>query len=212
MTKELKKINSKNNGLTKKNLLFIQEYLVDLNGKQAAIRAGYEPKHADTQASRMLANAKVQAAIYRAQRRLEKRVEAKQERVLKELAMIGFADLKDFVDYDEKTGLVTIKNLDQIKKGETRVLKSVTATQGRRKGKHGEELIFEKRKVELCDKIAALKLIGEHIGMFDQRLTIEGALRTENKLIVEVVPAMAKPQAKELPDKSPQLLPGKTDK
>ena len=46
--------------------LFIMEYVVDLNGKQAAIRAGYSAKTAEVQASRLLSHVKVQAAIRKA--------------------------------------------------------------------------------------------------------------------------------------------------
>jgi phage terminase small subunit len=56
--------------LTAKQLVFIAEYMVDLNGKQAAIRAGYSEKTAEVQASRLLSNAKVAAEV---ERRSEKR-------------------------------------------------------------------------------------------------------------------------------------------
>ena len=42
--------------MTKKQKRFIEEYLIDLNATQAAIRAGYSPKTANEQASRMLAS------------------------------------------------------------------------------------------------------------------------------------------------------------
>lgn len=45
--------------LTPKQEVFCKEYLVDFNGKQAAIRAGYSKKTAEVQASRLLSNAKV---------------------------------------------------------------------------------------------------------------------------------------------------------
>lgn len=49
--------------LTEKQQRFVEEYLIDLNATQAAIRAGYSAKTADQQGSRMLANVKVQQAI-----------------------------------------------------------------------------------------------------------------------------------------------------
>lgn len=49
--------------MTKRQERFIQEYLIDLNAKQAAIRAGYSPKTAQEQASRLLSNVKVQNSI-----------------------------------------------------------------------------------------------------------------------------------------------------
>lgn len=49
--------------MTPRQQKFVQEYLIDLNAKQAAIRAGYSPKTAQEQASRLLSNVKVQNAI-----------------------------------------------------------------------------------------------------------------------------------------------------
>lgn len=55
--------NNNNRPLTPKQARFIEEYLVDLNAKQAAIRAGYSVKSAHVEGSRLLINAKVAAAI-----------------------------------------------------------------------------------------------------------------------------------------------------
>jgi len=52
-----------NEEITAKQQLFIKEYLIDLNGTQAAIRAGYSPKTANEQASRLLANANIRTAV-----------------------------------------------------------------------------------------------------------------------------------------------------
>ena len=49
--------------ITPKQARFVAEYLVDLNGKQAAIRAGYSPQTAQAQASRLLTNAKVKELV-----------------------------------------------------------------------------------------------------------------------------------------------------
>lgn len=49
--------------LTPKQRRFVEEYLIDLNGTQAAIRAGYSQKTANPQAARLLANVSIQAAI-----------------------------------------------------------------------------------------------------------------------------------------------------
>ena len=49
--------------LSHKQQRFVQEYMLDCNGTQAAIRAGYSPKTANPQAARMLAKVSVQSAI-----------------------------------------------------------------------------------------------------------------------------------------------------
>ena len=53
--------------MTPKQRRFVDEYLIDLNGTQAAIRAGYSARTANEQAARLLANASVSAAVAEAQ-------------------------------------------------------------------------------------------------------------------------------------------------
>jgi phage terminase small subunit len=60
-------------GLTDKQSRFVEEYLIDLNATQAAIRAGYSASSADVNGSRMLGNAKVARAIAE---KIEKRSQA----------------------------------------------------------------------------------------------------------------------------------------
>ena len=54
--------------LTPKQMRFVDEWLIDFNGKQAAIRAGYSAKTAEATAARLLRNVKVQAEISRRQK------------------------------------------------------------------------------------------------------------------------------------------------
>jgi phage terminase small subunit len=84
--------------LTPKQALFVKEYQLDRNGKQAAIRAGYSPKSAEQQASRLLSNAKVSAAIDAAKKAREDKVEVKAERVLRELIPMALYDPADFTE------------------------------------------------------------------------------------------------------------------
>ncbi len=71
--------------LTARQSAFKEEFLVDLNGKQAAIRAGYSKRSAEVTASRLLRNAKVVAALQEAMAERAKRVKVKQEWVLEKL-------------------------------------------------------------------------------------------------------------------------------
>ena len=71
--------------LTPKQELFVKEYLVDLNGKQAAIRAGYAPASAEVHASRMLSNAKVQEMVSEQQGKRAERLEITVDDLVREL-------------------------------------------------------------------------------------------------------------------------------
>jgi len=84
--------------LTPKQQWFIQEYTVDLNGTQAAIRAGYSPKTARSIASETLQRPAVKTAIQKALR-------ASGEH-LQRLTAVAFADPRDAIKGDSELGLV----------------------------------------------------------------------------------------------------------
>lgn len=87
------------NELTPKQAAFVKEYLVDLNATQAAIRAGYSARTADVQASRLLANVKVQAAIRAAMNERSERVEITADMVLDRWWQIASANPNDLMQY-----------------------------------------------------------------------------------------------------------------
>ena len=87
--------------LTPKQGRFIQEYTVDLNGIQAAIRAGYSPRTARSNASESLQRLAVKTAIQEA-------LLAGKER-LRELTAVAFVDPRDAVRWDPEEGLVVLK-------------------------------------------------------------------------------------------------------
>lgn len=84
--------------LTPKQQTFVDEYLVDLNATQAAIRAGYSKKTARSQGERMLTNVDVAAAIQKGFQERSERTQITAEKVLLELAVIAFADLQQLAD------------------------------------------------------------------------------------------------------------------
>lgn len=63
---------------------FVQEYLIDLNGKQAAIRAGYAPKNAEVTASKLLRTAKVKAEVAKVSAKHAEKCEITRETIAKE--------------------------------------------------------------------------------------------------------------------------------
>lgn len=153
--------------LTKKQKVFVDEYLVDLNSTQAAIRAGYSAKTANAAGPRLLVNVSVQAAIQAAMRKREQRTEITQDNVLRELAKLGFANMADYMEVGE-TGepRLNFANLDRDKKA---ALTEVTVdTIG------GPEGAITKVKFKLADKRAALVDIGKHLGMFRDKVELSG--------------------------------------
>lgn len=83
--------------LTPKQERFVAQYLIDLNATQAAIRAGYSEKTATEQGSRLLTNVKVQEAIAKGQNKTAAKLEITKERIVEELAKIGFSNMLDYM-------------------------------------------------------------------------------------------------------------------
>lgn len=85
--------------LTPKQKKFIDEYLLDLNATQAAIRAGYSAKTANRIGPQLLVKSWISEEIQKAMQRREKRTEITVDRVVKELAAIALDD--DAADYND---------------------------------------------------------------------------------------------------------------
>ena len=87
--------------ITKKQKRFVEEYLIDLNATQAAIRAGYSVNTAQEQGYQLLQKTSVQQEIAKAMAERSRRTGINQDRVLLELAKIAFANIGDIMDYDK---------------------------------------------------------------------------------------------------------------
>lgn len=143
--------------LSPKQQRFVDEYLIDLNGTQAATRAGYSPKTANEQAARLLAKVSVAQAISDAQAKLRTRTGITQERVIQELAKIGFADIRkavrwgaapDSIESPYPLELVPSAQIDDDTAG------AITEVSLTRDGV----------KIKLADKRAALETLLKHLG------------------------------------------------
>lgn len=88
--------------LTPKQQRFVEEYLVDLNATQAAIRAGYSKRSAEVEGSRLLRNAKVAAEVAAARAKLSEAAEVSAERVMREVALIALADPRSVMTWGPK--------------------------------------------------------------------------------------------------------------
>lgn len=88
--------------LTPKQERFVQEYLVDLNATQAAIRAGYKEKTAGAIGSENLKKPEIQSALQRALKDREERTEVTQDYVIKKLVEIADKEASDAQDSELK--------------------------------------------------------------------------------------------------------------
>jgi phage terminase small subunit len=134
-----------------KQLGFIQEYLVDLNGKDAAIRAGYSPRSAHVTASRILADPRVRSTIAAS---IEERFGVTKESIIEELAAIAFASLGDHFSWDAE-GRIRSKPSRSLTQAQKRAVASIRQV----RSKTGAIT-----QVSLPDKLRALELLARLSG------------------------------------------------
>ena len=100
--------------LTTKQKLFVSEYLVDRNAKQAAIRAGYSAKTAEVQGSRLVSNVKVKELVGKKIAKLEEKVGLTAEMAMKEVKAIATSNVMDGMQYDPDTREFSFKAPDEV--------------------------------------------------------------------------------------------------
>ena len=145
--------------MTKKQKRFVEEYLIDLNATQAAIRAGYSPHTAKDIGCENLAKPNIAAAISQAMAERSRRTGINQDRVLQELARIGFVKITDVVD-PETAEIRTDASDDDLA-----CIQSIKI----KPNEFGTE-----REVKLYDKKAALVDLGKHLGLFKDKVELSG--------------------------------------
>jgi phage terminase small subunit len=150
--------------MTARQKAFIEEYLIDLNQTQAAIRAGYSPVSAKQQGSELMTNPNVSARIDKALAERSKRTGINADRVLMELARLGYAQLIDVANLDEAT-------LRDASRDDTAAIQSIKVK--KIPTENGE--IIE-REIKIIDKTKPLELMGKHLGLFTDKLNISGEL------------------------------------
>ena len=142
--------------LTVKQKRFVEEYLIDLNATQAAIRAGYSPNSARDIGSENLTKPHIRARVEEALAERSKRTGINADRVVRELARIAFVNAADVINFDTATLSENASEDDTAAIASVKV-KTIPTDAG-----EGVE-----REIRMCDKLKALELLGKHLGMFN---------------------------------------------
>jgi phage terminase small subunit len=156
----------KKRNLTNKQRLFVAEYLVDLNATQAAIRAGYSIKNADKIGPENLRKPKIQKAIQEQMDARENRTLITADKVLEELAKIGFSNLADYIQV-QRDGTAYV-DLSELTREQAAAVQEITVDEYA-EGSGEDVRLVKKVKLKLIDKIRALELIGKHLAMWVER-------------------------------------------
>lgn len=151
--------------LTPKQHAFVQEYMVDLNATQAAIRAKYSAKTANRIGSENLSKPVIQAAIAKAMEKRSERIEVTAENVIEELRRIGFADVRS-VGGVTGGSVVTVNSDDWTPEQAAAVAEIADTKEGVR--------------IKLHPKLPALESLAKHLGLhrpeaLDVNLRSDGA-------------------------------------
>lgn len=171
--------------LNAKQRKFVREYLLDLNATQAAIRAGYSRRTAGSQAHELLKNLEIKKAIQKGMDKAAARYDISKERILKELAIIAYSDLKHHLDIDPDTGAIRAKGFGEMPGETSRALKSIKEDRVIKEDADGHKVtVFDKIRFELHDKLKALELLGKHRGMFADKVDLSGELSVTVKKIL----------------------------
>ena len=147
--------------MTAKQRRFVEEYLIDLNATQAAIRAGYKVESAQQMGSENLSKPVINTAIERAMAAQSRRTGVTADRVIRELARIAFVNPNEVID-TRTGGVRQSASPDDLAAIQAVKVKQMDLDNG----------TSIEREVRLNDKMKALELLGKHLGMFKDKVDV----------------------------------------
>lgn len=147
--------------LNKKQQQFVDEYLIDLNATQAAIRAGYSVHTAKEIGSENLSKPNIQEAVAKAMAERSKRTGISQDRIVLELAKMAFVNADDLIDPND----ASIR--EDASEDDLACIQSVKV-----KTSVGANGTSTEREIRLNDKMKALELLGKHLGMWNDKIDL----------------------------------------
>lgn len=162
--------------VTNKQKRFCEEYLIDLNATQAAIRAGYSPDSAASIGSENMQKPDIRARIDKAIALQSKRTGINADRVVRELARVALANADDIIDADSATIKEGVSRDDTAAIASVRV-KTVPTADG----------TSVEREIKLHDKLKALEQLGRHLGMFTDKLEHSGSIDTGSTALTSIL-------------------------
>ena len=156
--------------LTPKQQRFVEEYLIDLNATQAAIRAGYSPRTANEQGAQNLAKLSVAEAIAEAKAKREERTQIDAAYVLKRLVEIDQMDVLDIMDDDGN--VKPLRDWPKIWRQYISNIETISMDDG-------EGWL---KKIKWPDKVKNLELLGRHVsvGAFKDKVEHSGKLEIQS--------------------------------
>jgi phage terminase small subunit len=160
--------------------IFAREYVIDLNATRAAIAAGYSAKTAESSGSRLLSNVKVSRLIDALHTKRASKLEITAEKLDEECAKLAFANMGDYISFDED-GKPRGIDLSKISKDQWAAVHEIRedATGG---GGDGERRLILRTTLKLSDKTKNLELLYRRLGLLQDNLKVSGLDGLADKL------------------------------
>ena len=163
--------------ITPKKQRFVDEYLIDLNATQAAIRAGYSAKTAHSQGPRLLDDVGVKELIADAMAKRSESTKITAERVLQELGRVALFDPRRLLNADGSP-----KPINELDDDTAAVLAGMDIAEEYEGTGDDRRFIGYTKKVKLADKVGALNLAMRHLGMLTDKLEVKDVTTRADRL------------------------------
>ena len=152
--------------LTAKQQRFCEEYIIDLNGTQAAIRAGYSEKTAAEIGYENLKKPQIAEFLQGLMDARSKRTEITADSVLQEIAKLGFGNVKNL--YGEGGNLLKVTDLPLAVTATIQEITEETIGTG--------DSVMLRRKYKVADKGQNLERLGKHLKLFTDKVENTGTM------------------------------------
>lgn len=161
--------------LAPKQVRFVEEYLIDLNATQAAIRAGYSKKTAEQIGHQLIQKTLVAAAIAKAQEKRSEKLEITVDMLIRELWLIGHSDIKDYLTIDEG-GSSIAKQFEDMPEGASRALEMIEENRTIKESADGSDsnIVNSKIRFKMHSKLGAIELISKLLGFMKDKVEHTG--------------------------------------
>lgn len=181
--------------LNPKQEAFIREYLISSNASDAYRRAGYKSKSPDVDGPALLGNPGIAAIIAEKQAEIKKVAEEKfaitQERILAELEALAFGNFGQLAEWDEET--LTFIPKRELTERDIKYIDSIECVKTKTGNRHDSvETTTLRIKTMSSQKAIALKILGQHVGLFNKVKDGPGNNKRDTKAVLARVSALAR--------------------
>jgi phage terminase small subunit len=163
--------------------MFCKEYIIDLNGTQAAIRAGYSKKTAFVIATEILRKPYIKQYIAELQKPRFDRLEISAEKVLDEMRKLAFSNMMDYVSITpDGEAYVDLSKLTREQAASIGELSSDHSSVLDEEDEDGNKIRVRRTKIKLIDKKGVLEMLAKYHNLFAENNKVEVIVKQMGKI------------------------------